>query len=439
MKKNKKIYMIWLVIFAGFIVVSTSFSGAIKVNNQKSTDREESVCSTLGVDKSILYHGWPDRDQDTTDPEWEKASEDQEHLKSPSGKGARCDKYWTVSGFWPIYYVFHLDEWDITDEISSVNVEVQFRVSTLTTGGPSLYVSDGENPGTLVMGMGTQEGLEWNEYTKTEDDQPLENFVNDDGMIVFSIVNPSQTHTMVEKVRLRWTIDSYKNFPPNTPEIGGPFFDGNMNEPTRRQEMTFTGSATDPDGDEITEYKWKVDGTVQGITENTLTTHFNSGGSHSVSLKAKDEHGFWSEDWATKKFTVSDNVGPADLSITGPRKFKQGSEVEYTFEATDINKDKLTFTIDWGESTSDPEDTETHTVNPNSNGVCTLELDGPVYTLKQEYIIKLTVEDPYDETSTKTKQIEVPKTKGVDNFYKPFSKLLNLLDLLNVDINIMDF
>ena len=418
----------YLAIFATIIImlmISTTIGSAVKVNDGVTKTKDELI-NISGEEKKIDYYGWTNKDR--ADSEWKRAKSDDEHLPSPSGKGARCNLYLDLFGTYSyIYYEFQLSNWDKTDSISNVELEVRFDADTIgLNAGPDLKVTDDDNSGskngenykTVKKSMGSPDRLIWKTYKKDESGNLLETYVNSEGKIYFCILCVWGCHAMIEQLRLRWTID---NFKPNTPSINGP----NPSNPTKNEEITFTASATDNDGDSIDEYNWKIDGNQKQETGSTLTVSIGSGGDHTVAVRAKDDNGAWSS-WATKEFTVSSNVGPTEAYISGTSSPSAFEAETYTFSAKDRNKETLTFTIDWGN------EVQTSSVSPDGDGECELSLKH-TYTLKTSYSIRLTVKDSAGETDSDTLPIEVPKSKSVS------SQTFNLLKILSMFPQISQF
>jgi PKD domain len=77
--------------------------------------------------------------------------------------------------------------------------------------------------------------------------------------------------------------------------------------------LHFTASADDPDGGSIDEYRFSVDGSVvQTGASATLSRRFDAPGSHTVSVRAKDDEGQTAT--ATKTVTIS---APSGGGTTG--------------------------------------------------------------------------------------------------------------------------
>jgi len=384
---------------------------SVKIIDENNTG----LMQTLGTEKEIVKYGWTGKDRaDTADDGWKRANTDDQYLPSPSGNGARCDKFW-ASGWHYIYYSFQLDEWAITDSISNVRIAVYFDADTnIGNGGPDLKVTDNNNGGQkngddyarIKQSMGSPSNIVWKEYTTDEAGTSLLNYVNSDGKIYICILNAGGCHTMVEKVRLRWTIDNY--MPSCT--ISGP------STVERGVSATFTSNTDDPDGDDITEYKWKVDGTEVSTSED-LTYTFTSSGTYTVSLKVKDENGGWS-DTATKTVTVNDNKNPTMESIS-PSSGKAKTDITFTFVAEDENGDDVQFKIEWGDG-----DEQTTGFKTNNDG----EVTGTAvhkYMLEEDYTLRVkAIDKKGGESEWKTTTFTSPRNKPAAS-----STLLSFLEL----------
>jgi len=358
--KDKKTgrYMTAFAVIVMMLMATTTAVNAVSVTLVNEND-DDNLMQTLGADKEIVKYGWTGKYR--ADNGWEQANPDGV-IPSPSGKGARCDKYWSTSAWDYIYYSFELDDWDITHTISNVEIAVYYDADAWPwNGGPDLKVTndnnggqkDGDDYDIIRKSMGCPNTLVWKEYTTDEDGTSLKNYVNSNGKIYICILNAAGCHTMVEKVRLRWTIDNYM---PSC-SISGP------STVERGVPATFTSNTDDPDGDDITEYKWKVDGTEVGTSED-LTYTFTSSGTHTVSLKVKDENGGWSNP-ATKTVTVNENKNPTMESIS-PNSGRVRTTITFTFKAEDVNNDDVKFKIDWGDG-----DTQTTSYFDNNDGEAT--------------------------------------------------------------------
>jgi hypothetical protein len=107
---------------------------------------------------------------------------------------------------------------------------------------------------------------------------------------------------------LTFTLNEESNTPPTISPITGPT-SGN-----KGIKYTFTTSATDADGDEVT-YEWKVDGIEQTATGPTLQYTFPieaNFGEHTIQVRAQDSRGDYSS-LQSHAFTLLDATAPVTV------------------------------------------------------------------------------------------------------------------------------
>ena len=104
---------------------------------------------------------------------------------------------------------------------------------------------------------------------------------------------------------LTFTLNEEPNTPPTISPITGP------TSGIKGETYTFTTSATDADGDEVT-YEWKVDGINQTATGPTLQYMFpteSNFGEHTIQVKAQDSRGA-NSNLQSHTFTLLDTTAP---------------------------------------------------------------------------------------------------------------------------------
>ena len=122
------------------------------------------------------------------------------------------------------------------------------------------------------------------------------------------------------------------------------------------QEYSYTSSATDPDGDQISYlFDWG-DGSNSGWlgpypsgTTATASHTWTDLGTYNVTVKARDVWGATSPVSEPLLVTITDNTPPNTPSITGPTNIKPFVSYTYTFSGTDDQDQDLLYEIDWGD------------------------------------------------------------------------------------------
>ena len=111
-------------------------------------------------------------------------------------------------------------------------------------------------------------------------------------------------------------------------------------------ELEFSGSAKDPDGDELS-YSW-LDGRAELSTEKSFTTKALRPGSHNIVLEVTDGTATVRSKQLT--ITITANTSPRIISLlpaTG-QDFTTGKRIEFSVSARDTEDDPLTY--QWSES-----------------------------------------------------------------------------------------
>ena len=140
------------------------------------------------------------------------------------------------------------------------------------------------------------------------------------------------------------------NIPPNIPTLTGP------NTAYEEDEVTFTVSATDPDGHDLYYFVDFGDGANSGWVgpyesgETGEISHtYDAEGSYDVKAKAKDIKNGQS-DWSDPHYiTILKNTEPEKPTISGPKIARAGKELEFKFSATDSDGHDVYFHIYWGD------------------------------------------------------------------------------------------
>jgi hypothetical protein len=138
--------------------------------------------------------------------------------------------------------------------------------------------------------------------------------------------------------------------PPNKPTMTGPD-NGSYN-----QELIFTATTTEPEGEQIFYlFDWD-DGTSSewlgpfNSSEIVTTTNSWPGmGSYNVKVKAKDINGANSEWSDVHRVNIGDNTAPDAPIISGPTFGKVGQKYDYTIMANDIDGQDVAYLILWGD------------------------------------------------------------------------------------------
>ncbi|OIR16676.1 MAG: hypothetical protein BEU04_01720 [Marine Group III euryarchaeote CG-Bathy1] len=133
--------------------------------------------------------------------------------------------------------------------------------------------------------------------------------------------------------------------PNQAPEIDE--LEVNPSEPFEGEEMQFSVSATDPEGDDI-EYEWDFGDGSAKVSDSSTTHTYLQDGDYSVTLSMKDEHRGYAPDTFIN-FTVS-NLAPEVMDINATGDFVEGSEVSFTADSSDQGvNDILSYSWNFGD------------------------------------------------------------------------------------------
>ena len=147
--------------------------------------------------------------------------------------------------------------------------------------------------------------------------------------------------------------ESYQqqNLPPNAPTISGPD-SAQVNE-----SVTFTASATDPDGDNVAiRFDWG-DGNISSWSsyvssgQSVSMSHiWTSVGTYYVKAQAKDMNGVTSGWSSAHKIVITGaNNSPNAPVVSGPDSAQVNESVTFTASATDPDGDNVAIRFDWGD------------------------------------------------------------------------------------------
>lgn len=207
---------------------------------------------------------------------------------------------------------------------------------------------------------------------------------------------------------------SSTNNPPNTPSTPSGPTTGNVGE-----SYTYTTSATDPDGDDIS-YGWDWDG--DSITDEysgflssgstcTMTHSWSYPGTYNIKVKAKDENFDLSAFSPTLTVTISEGNNPPNKPSTpsGPSSGKSGTSYSYSVSTTDPEGDDVYYWFDWGDSQN------TGWVGPHSSGSAVSEAH--IWSSEGTFPVKVKAKDVHGEESIWSDSLSVtmPKTKLISN------------------------
>ena len=145
------------------------------------------------------------------------------------------------------------------------------------------------------------------------------------------------------------------NNPPNTPSTPSGPSSGDVGMP-----LTFSTSATDPDGDTVKYgWDWNGDGTVDewsGLlssgSADTRSHTWVTAGTYNVQVKAEDSKGGQSAFSASKTVVISSNNPPAKPTISGPISGRVGRSYTYSSTTTDSDGDQIYYWFDWADGTN---------------------------------------------------------------------------------------
>ena len=206
-----------------------------------------------------------------------------------------------------------------------------------------------------------------------------------------------------------YTIGSSSNDPPSTPSTPSGPTTGTVGE-----TYTYTTSATDPNGDDIS-YGWDWDG--DSITDEyssyllsgatcTMTHSWDYPGTYDVKVKAKDGLAL-SAFSPSLTVTITEGNTPPNKPDTpsGATSGKKGTSYSYSTSTTDSDDDQVYYWFDWGDGTNSGWD------GPHNSGdIISLS---HTWTADGTYPIKVKAKDIHDEESiwSETLSVSMPKNK----------------------------
>ena len=141
------------------------------------------------------------------------------------------------------------------------------------------------------------------------------------------------------------------NLPPNAPVVSGPD-SAQVNE-----SVTFTASATDPDGDNVAiRFDWG-DGNISSWSsyvpsgQSVSMSHtWTSVGTYYVKAQAKDVNGITSGWSSAHKIVITGANNPPNApTVLGPDSAQVNESVTFTASATDPDGDNVAIRFDWGD------------------------------------------------------------------------------------------
>jgi aminopeptidase YwaD len=126
------------------------------------------------------------------------------------------------------------------------------------------------------------------------------------------------------------------------------------------QELTFSTSTTDPDGDQIYyKFDWGNDnysvwlGPYNSGETIEVSNIWNDAGTYEVRVKAKDTNNRIS-DWSEPLLVIiNNNLPPSTTIVEGPRFGRTGKSLTFKFTSTDPEDHDIYYFINWGDSTND--------------------------------------------------------------------------------------
>jgi len=157
------------------------------------------------------------------------------------------------------------------------------------------------------------------------------------------------------------------------------------------EELTFTGTAVDPDGDTLT-FDWDFGDDEMDTGEQVVHTYASTG-NFTVTLTVSDTAGHQLS--VNRTITIDDaaeNSPPENLAVTIPDQIVAGEPVTFKASGVDPDGDTLIFSWIFGDGGSDTGDEVTHT-----------------YEEEGQYKLTLNVTDGYhDITSSRLITVEAP-------------------------------
>ncbi len=172
-------------------------------------------------------------------------------------------------------------------------------------------------------------------------------------------------------------------------DAGGPY-SGVMGD-----TITFDASDSSDDGD-ITGYRWDWtnDGTwdTDWLDSSTTTHIYSSEFTGKVKVMVKNEDGYNDTDTSSVLIDTDNNPPTVDL-LEGPENTISNTSLLFNFSATDLDGDRISYTIDWGDGSS-------VTTATGASGVRLSETH--TYTSSGWYTITLTASDSNEGEGTDT-------------------------------------
>ena len=226
----------------------------------------------------------------------------------------------------------------------------------------------------------------------------------------------------------RWS-DPYPlkigNLPPDVPIINGPTTGG------VGTSYEFEVVSTDPDGDNVLYYMDWGDGTNSGwVGPNssgetvTISHTWTSPGTYYIKAKAKDVY-LDESDWSDLfGITIYVNNPPSTPTIDGPTGGSAGNSYDYTFTSTDPDGNKVSYYVEWGDTTN------TGWFGPFASG--TPQTKSHTWTEEGMYLIQAKAKDIYGaESGWGTLTVNMPRNKAIVNsLFQWFLERFPLLEIL---------
>lgn len=160
-----------------------------------------------------------------------------------------------------------------------------------------------------------------------------------------------------------------------------------------KKPFTITDLSYDPNGDIIVEWNWRVrtPANVWQDYGSTKPVQFDELGLYVIELKAKDEHGLWSEPYLQD--VMVNNLAPVAQFTMNPNPAATGETVTFTDTSYDPNGDNI---VERKWTLTDPLGNETEYIN---------SMPPSTYTLVGDWIVTLEVKDEHGLWSAPTSRI----------------------------------
>ena len=219
--------------------------------------------------------------------------------------------------------------------------------------------------------------------------------------------------------------------PENPAKPNGPI------EGVKGQELTFSTSTTDPDGDQIYYiFDWGDDnysmwhGPYNSGETIEISNIWWEEGQYDIRVRAKDTNNRMS-DWSESlAITIDNNLAPENLVINGPRFGRTGKALSFNIVTTDPEDHDVYYFINWGDGSND------EWYGPYSSGEeITIE---HTYSEGGKLYMNVKAKDEYNiEGETVHFVILILKDRGISNpviqrlFYRLFDDFPRIQLLLN--------